>query len=222
MGFFLEFVCITLQSEPPRVQKILEHVTNIWMYGLWYHSVAAKKSMFLLIYFIEKGRTVVSSSWIIYNFSPAFPNFRYLSSHRYLLFNCSILESPMKSEPWSVHLRDPEDIFPLENLSFHLTWPSLSECRNALSLMLLLILCAWGLLWIEAISQDASAAPLLHSLQPLRLFSLLHVFTLFEISVQQLWCLWQSSLNQGLQLVALNILPCTGLFDCSLWQRTFF
>lgn len=183
-----------------------------------------KKSMFLLIYFVKKGRTVVSASWIICNFFLAFPNFTYLSSHTppYLLVNCSILESPKKSEPWSDQLRDPEDIFPPENLSFHLSWPSLSECRNDLSLLLLLILCAWGLIWIEAISQDASAAPVLHSLQPLGLFSLLHVFTLFEISVQQLWCLWHSSLNQGLQLVALNILPCTGLFGRSLWQRTFF
>lgn len=221
MGFFWEFGCITLQSEPPWVQKILEYVTNIWMYGLWYHSVAAKK---VCSFSYISLRKVELASWIICNFFLAFPNFRYLSSHTppYLLVNCSILESPKKSEPWSDQLRDPEDIFPPENLSFHLSWPSLSECRNYLSLLLLLILCAWGLIWIEAISQDASAAPVLHSLQPLGLFSLLHVFTLFEISVQQLWCLWHSSLNQGLQLVALNILPCTGLFGRSLWQRTFF
>lgn len=102
-------------------------------------------SMFLLIYFVWRGRTAVSCGWIIYNFSLAFPNFRYLPSHT-PSHHVGQLQYPgvsweiwttIRSFYWSCgHSPSWETFFPFDMTIF------IKECRNHLSLMLLLILCA--------------------------------------------------------------------------------
>lgn len=159
----LGFGCTTSQSEAPQVQKTLEYVTNIWTYGPWYHSVAAiKVYSFSYISFRELelyfpvAELFIIFLWL-FQISGIYPVILPLI----ILVNCSILESPKKSEPHSGHLKILRTFSFLRNfLSIWQDHLYQTECRNHLSLMLI--------------------------------------------------------------LVALNILPCTGLFSCSLWQRPFF
>lgn len=79
----LGFECMTSQTS---AEWTFAGSERSWIYNqslnIWpmISFCCSNKRMFLLIYFIQRSTTVLSCSWIIYNFALAFPNFRHLSS----------------------------------------------------------------------------------------------------------------------------------------------
>lgn len=95
----------------------------------WHHSVAAiKVCSFSYISFREVELLFPADElFIIFLWLFQISGIYLIILLLIMLVNCSILQSSKKSEPWLGHVTDPEDILLPEKLSFHLTWPSLSN-----------------------------------------------------------------------------------------------